>query len=90
MIWFLHDNWLCFIIISEEKVTNLNDIPEEGPITVVTNKDSHFETDLVIRCTGGLQPRNEAYVNTLGKINPNNFVILANHCNEVFHLQNRW
>ena len=55
---------------------------------MVTNKDSHFDTDLVIRCTGGLQPRNEAYVNTLGKINPNNFVILANHCNEVFHLQN--
>ena len=49
-----------------EKVTNLNDIPEEGMVTLVTDKGTETEGDLIIKCVGSFKINSDAYKSSLG------------------------
>ena len=53
------------MLILDEYV-DVNTIPEDGPVTLTTDKGRKIEADIVFK-TIGLPVQTEAYRNTLGK-----------------------
>ena len=58
--------WNVFNLFVDEKVSNLDDIPDMEAATVHTNNGMTIEADLVIKCTG-LRINSEGYSEGLGK-----------------------
>lgn len=72
----LNDNWqkkvkstltgMGIKLVLGEKVTNLNDISDDGPVTLKTDKGTEIEADLVMKCIGSFKINSDAYSTSMG------------------------